>query len=150
MQTFMPYTSYKETAECLDYRRLGKQRVEAKQILIALGIDVGDHKGNKGSRWKNHPAVKMWKGCEASLCHYAIAMCNEWRYRGYNDTMLWQFVEAWQRLRSAGANMSFPAWVGDKEVHSSHRSNLLRKDANHYGFFGWPESPDMPYVWPVA
>lgn len=150
MQTFMPYTSYKETAECLDYRRLGKQRVEAKQILIALGVDVGDHKGNSGSHWKNHPAVKMWKGCEASLCHYAIAMCNEWRGRGYNDTMLMQFVDAWERLRDAGASLSFPAWVGNKEVHSSHRSNLLRKDANHYGIFGWSETPDMPYVWPVA
>ncbi len=33
MQTFLPYQDFTETAKCLDYRRLGKQRVEAKRIL---------------------------------------------------------------------------------------------------------------------
>lgn len=33
MQTFLPYSSFEESAKCLDNKRLGKQRVEAKQIL---------------------------------------------------------------------------------------------------------------------
>lgn len=33
MNTFLPYPSFDESAKCLDYKRLGKQRVEAKQIL---------------------------------------------------------------------------------------------------------------------
>ena len=33
MQTFLPYPDFVKSAQCLDYRRLGKQRVEAKQIL---------------------------------------------------------------------------------------------------------------------
>ena len=33
MQTFMPYPDYSESARCLDRQRLGKQRVEAFQIL---------------------------------------------------------------------------------------------------------------------
>jgi len=54
MQTFLPQISFKESAECLDNRRLGKQRVEAMQIMKALLLpEYG---------WKNHPAVKMWKG----------------------------------------------------------------------------------------
>lgn len=40
-------------------------------------------------------------------------------------------------------------WLGDPAFHASHRSNLLRKNAEHYGAFGWTESPDLEYVWPV-
>ena len=47
MQTFLPYSSFDLTMECLDYRRLGKQRVEAFQILRALR---GETDG-----WTNHP-----------------------------------------------------------------------------------------------
>ena len=36
MQTFLPHRSFSKSAETLDYRRLGKQRVEAKQILEAI------------------------------------------------------------------------------------------------------------------
>lgn len=29
MQTFLPYPDFKKSAQCLDYRRLGKQRVDS-------------------------------------------------------------------------------------------------------------------------
>ena len=32
MQTFLPYPDFRESLESLDYKRLGKQRVEAWQI----------------------------------------------------------------------------------------------------------------------
>jgi len=36
MNTFLPYPDFVKSAQCLDYRRLGKQRVEAWQIYLAL------------------------------------------------------------------------------------------------------------------
>ncbi len=36
MQTFLPYTDFKQSARCLDYKRLGKQRLEARTILNIL------------------------------------------------------------------------------------------------------------------
>jgi hypothetical protein len=42
-----------------------------------------------------------------------------------------------------------PPWLGDEGVHASHRSNLLRKDREFYSKYGWAESDDLPYVWPV-
>lgn len=42
-----------------------------------------------------------------------------------------------------------PPWLGDERVHSSHRSNLLRKDAQFYGQYAWAETNDLPYLWPV-
>jgi hypothetical protein len=41
-----------------------------------------------------------------------------------------------------------PWWYGNRDLHASHRSNLLRKDDEYYGRFGWSESPDLPYWWP--
>jgi hypothetical protein len=147
MQTFLPHPNYTESAACLDYRRLGKQRVECKQILQALGVPVGGPLPAKPSSWRSHPATRMWEGYEYSLCIYAIAVCQEWRRRGYKDTLLPQFMYAASCCLENG-DPSRPPWLGDESFHSSHRSNLLRKLPVHYSQFGWVESDDISYVWP--
>jgi hypothetical protein len=145
MQTFLPYPSYRETATVLDYRRLGKQRVECKQIVLAMNKAMGG--------WTNHPATRMWRGHELELCDYAIAICEEWIARGYNDSLLPFFKARREELRQEceelGVPMDPPVWMGDDSVHASHRANLLRKDPDYYGQFGWEEDPSLPYVWPV-
>jgi hypothetical protein len=148
MQTFLPYPSFRESARCLDTKRLGKQRVEAKQILIALGYGVGEHEGNPESRWRHHPAVRMWRGHEFYLADYSLAICAEWASRGYRDTLREQFHMVWTRVGSRQIQ-EVPAWIGDSAFHASHRSNLLRKFPDHYSRFGWSEPSDLEYVWPV-
>ena len=59
MQTFITDFDMAQNAKKLDDKRLGKQRIEALQIANCLLV--------KESRWKNHPAVKMWKGYERFL-----------------------------------------------------------------------------------
>lgn len=136
MQTFLPHADFRASAACLDRQRLGKQRVECWQLLRA--ITVG------GSGWSNHPAARMWSGFEASLVEYAVAVCLEWRSRGYRDTMLDRF-----RGLGHGPAEKHPGWLGDEAFHLSHRSNLVRKLPGHYGpmFPGVPD--DLPYVWPA-
>jgi hypothetical protein len=63
MQTFLPYASFSESAKALDYKRLGKQRVECRQILRAL-----EH----GGGWANHPATRLWRGYETALKAYSL------------------------------------------------------------------------------
>lgn len=134
MQTFLPYASFTASARCLDYRRLGKQRLEAKQIIQAL-------EGNQA--WANHPATRMWRGYLPALAEYGQVICLEWRERGYVDNLMRFFNE---RVKSRAA---YPEWLGDPAFHASHRSNLLRKDPVYYGAFGWTETPDLEYIWPV-
>ena len=38
MQTFLPYPDFRESLESLDYKRLGKQRVEALQLVKSIYI----------------------------------------------------------------------------------------------------------------
>lgn len=141
MQTFLPYANYSFSAVILDYKRLGKQRVECKQILLAMPKTTGG--------WRNHPATKMWRGHEIELCRYAVAMCREWISRGYNDSLLPFFEDAITQYSSDGRNDAPPPWLGDELLHASHRSNLLRKDPDFYGKYQWTEPPDIPYLWPT-
>lgn len=138
MQTFLPYKDFHKSAKVLDNKRLGKQRVEALQILQTL------KKGDTAKGWKNHPAVKMWKGYENALIEYGIAICDEWRNRGFKDTVrekLWNQYP-WHQVAPR------PDWIGNRKFHSSHRSNLLRKDPVFYGRYNWSEPNDLPYVCP--
>ena len=133
MQTFLPYESFEDSASCLDWKRLGKQRVECKQILNIL---IGT---NTLSRWRNHPAVLMWRGFENALMDYTNCMIIEWINRGFNNNM--EFYDS--------GRLTYPVWLGNKDFHASHRSNLLRKDAIHYGHFNWAEPNNLPYFWPT-
>ena len=140
MQTFLPHISFQKSAQCLDYRRLGKQRVEAKQILNALDPDY-DKKG-----WKTHPAVLMWAGYEDALKYYANCMITEWKKRGYNNTMEYYTVNT--------DEIKYPQWIGNEEFHKSHRMNLLRKDYDFYSdkfneVATSYEIESYPYWWPT-
>lgn len=150
MQTFLPLPTFRESAACLDSKRLGKQRVECKQILLCLGISIGAHKPGNKTGWRNHPAVLMWTGYEPALLVYSIVMCREWVRRGYNDNLTPEFMDAYRRERKKIQTNPYPPWVGNTVFHTSHRSNLLRKDEEFYRAHGWNEPIDLPYYWPVT
>lgn len=131
MQTFLPYPDFKKSLQCLDYKRLGKQRVEAFQILKALRDPTYG--------WHNHPAVIMWKFYRNALKHYMNLAIEEWISRGYNNNM---------KIIPLRGRLIYPPWFGIEEFHASHRSNLLRKDYNFYSQYNWKEPDNLPYVWP--
>lgn len=140
MQTFLPYRSYEDSAANLDWRRLGKQRVECKQIVQVLDENS---RGNFVA-WSNHPAVRMWRGYEQSLISYAIAICEEWIGKGYKDTCLPFFL-----ARQKNKLPKPPPWLGG-HIHVTHQSNLIRKDPEFYRpIFGDHIPDDMEYHWPV-
>lgn len=134
MQTFLPYKDFKKSVQSLDYRRLGKQRVEAHQILNII-LNRTESKG-----WRNHPAVLMWKCCPNSLKLYFNICLDEWEKRGYRNNMPREIIRG---------KVVYPDWLGNRKFHAAHRSNLLRKDYKYYSRFKWKESNKLPYVWPI-
>ena len=149
MQTFLPYADFERSARALDAKRLGKQRVETIQVVRALTVP--------GYGWANHPAALMWKGFEEALGRYGIVCCEVWTELGFGDTCAATIATD---LRTAGVTQirsqaelaeigALPPWLGDEDVHRSHRSALVRKDPEHYRPL-FPDDPDdLPYVWPV-
>ena len=140
MQTFLPYPLFTQSAQVLDMRRLGKQRCETLQILKAL------FDSNYG--WQNHPAVKMWRGSESWLIQYGLIICEEWIARGYKDTC-YDKIRSFIALCTKEKNGKWPKFLGNKEFHESHQSNLIRKAPEIYlkKFPGVPFT--LEYVWPV-
>ena len=132
MQTFLPYRDFRESLKSLDWRRLGKQRVETHQVLNVL-LGRTQTKG-----WRNHPITKMWRGYENALKVYFNLCVQEWIDRGYNNNM---------KFEKIAGEVVYPPWIGHELFHSSHRANLLRKDQEYYGAQGWLEDPTDPYAW---
>lgn len=155
MQTFLPYSSFKKTARVLDYKRLGKQRVEAYQILKAL--QQGPYKPLSDTRsaplkglahqktpWYNHPACRMWKGYESCLALYGLTICDEWIRRGYNDSLRPVFL----KYVAENKRIKKPFWLGDDDFHLRHRSNLVRKNKEFY-YPVFRVNSGLEYKWPV-
>ena len=149
MQTFLPYPDFERSARALDVKRLGKQRVETIQVVRALT--------RPGYGWVHHPAVLMWRGYEEALGRYGFTCCEVWTELGFGDTCALTIATD---LRTVGigtvrtqaelaAGQALPPWLGDEELHRSHRSALVRKEPDHYRPL-FPDDPDdLPYVWPV-
>lgn len=135
MQTFLPYPDLLQSVRVLDYRRLGKQRVETFQVLNIL-LDRTPTKG-----WRNHPVTRMWTGYEDALKLYQNFTIEEWVKRGYKNTMKFEVIDDMRKI-------TLPHWFGLNEFHRSHRSNLLRKDFEYYSQY-FDEPSDLEYHWPV-
>lgn len=139
MNTFLPFASFEASAFALDDKRLGKQRLEARQLLDTL---TGRSEG-----WANHPCTRMWRGHEWWLAEYGRVVCLEWRRRGFADEMLSRFTGY---IRAHGKPPE-PKWLGDEALHASMRANLVRKDPRRYKvFLGFKEEPADGYAWPVG
>jgi hypothetical protein len=134
MQTFLPYPDLIKSVQVLDYRRLGKQRVETFQVLNIL-LERTESKG-----WRNHPVTRMWTGYEEALKLYQNHTIAEWINRGYKNNMKFENVDSFSII--------FPPWFGKDEFHKSHRSNLLRKDYEYYCQY-FDEPSDLEYYWPI-
>lgn len=150
--------SFDITAMILDMRRLGKQRVEAYQILKILCGD-GKKLNNGKIAWENHPAVLMWKGYEFVLWRYIDVICDQWISLGYKDTikekskqLIYKFYNLTENFNITSKRfweiLKIPPWLGDNNFHASHRSNLLRKNKDWYSKFNWIEPDNLPYIWP--
>ena len=134
VNTFCVAKDVEECARALDWRRLGKQRVEAKQIYdVVTGVKQG---------WKNHPACKMWMGYQDALALYTNAMITEWIGRGYRNTM------PLLKTSVPAAEVVFPAWFGWRPVVQSHQASLNRKDPLFYKFEVEDSYTANGYFWP--
>jgi len=144
MQTFIFDDDLYKVAGILDTKRLGKQRVEAIQIArILTGI-------TPDSRWKNHPAVLMWKGYEAFLIKkYIRTIMDVWVLRNYNNDKCEEHYKQLIETEEAKKEIIKPSWLKE-DFYTTHKSNLLRKNFDYYKrHFDYKKIRiNMSYIWP--
>lgn len=156
MMTFRPYLSHEKTASVLDYKRLGKQRLEAYQIMAAMMAPLTGEVGG----WTNHPVVQMWGGrpnpyidhaCGQlhlrDLLVYYHSIRDEWKRRGYKHQMDYK-VLPFEFMASRTLHLEVIAdhplpWGRAQE--QAHRRILLRKDSDWYGQY-WKAKPRQEVV----
>jgi hypothetical protein len=138
MQTFLPAITCRKSAKLLDRSRLGKQRVECKQILdTLLGFSTA---------WKNHPAVNMWRGYEKYLYKYMKVINKEWKRRGYNSEKTDQNIKVLKNYIKYRYNQKIkrPDWYSLKTVRM-YKSLLNKKKPDFYHF----NVPEVEFDWTI-
>lgn len=142
MQTFLPYSDYYKSMQCLDKDRLGNQ-VWREGLTLIRG------------KWKNHPAAKMWRGHFYSLGEYLMAGIRVLHERVGQPKYDYLAIRIMDEMKKHD-NTGVPPWLGNEAFHASHRAALLYKLPEWYSQFGWQEKPDtlnekgkLNYVWPV-
>lgn len=115
MQIFLAYPNIPLSIECLDKKRKGKQRVEAKQVLRMINDDR--------RKWPQFPLVKMWSGYATCLEYYYNECILQWKEKGGKNTLLLRAFERGFNFE----NIEYPPWFGNEEYHASQRAALLFK-----------------------
>ena len=130
MQVFRPYVDWWMSARVLDDRRLGKQRVEAKQVMMAIfrKMDL-IRNGRRG--WLNHPIVLMYyndgKPYLKDLIGYFNVCVEEWRRRGMRGSISLSDIE--HHISASGSAEGHPL----THVHEvEYRRVLILKYPEHY------------------
>lgn len=138
VNTFLPYADFSQSASVLDMKRLGKQRLEARQIIRILEGQTT----TKG--YRNHPAVAMWKDNVEALKLYYNTIVKEWINRGYKNTM-----ELYE-IGSETSNIPMPWWFNNPDFHYAHQASLVRKNETYYqDKFQLPKKYlKKGYIWP--
>jgi hypothetical protein len=130
MQTFLPYKDFQESAKALDNKRLNKQILEGYQILKVLSSD------DPRAGWRNHPAVKMWRGHEKALLSYVMTCVAEADTRGIRTENNVANITALALEKMDRWGDGLPAWYHDfdlsQRVVATHKANLYRKDPTYY------------------
>lgn len=162
MNTFLAYPSFSSSAQVLDDRRLGSQRRECIQLLLALwyperkhydvlwrelGYKTCDPVNKRKAAYINHPCTAMWRGYENALLEYLVACCVEWDIRGHSNERANRFLAVTYTYTVQRTAEVLPPWFGDEDFHSRHRAALLFKDPYWYGQWDWTEEPKMDYRW---
>lgn len=157
MTIYMTHTKFHASSEALDKARLDRQiNLVGKTLKVLEGDPTDDSHEDM--------IVRAWEGYTAALAWYGLILCNAWlQWKPSSQVTIrtrqavW-FNEVFEDAMEFDAETSreemisrlpeLPPWVGNKNVHRSHRSNLIRKFPARYAdmFPGTPE--DMPHLHP--
>lgn len=153
MQTFLPSRNFIKSAQILDSKRLNKQILEGYQILNVLSGQ------SPTGGWRNHPAVKMWRGHEQTLHMYINAMIAEAKRRGIKTDKNEENIRNLFNRVGDTWGTSLPDWYLDDHkimrIVTTHKANLFIKDPMYYAQFqvatqspyNTPCCPTCKYYW---
>jgi hypothetical protein len=114
--------------------------------------------------WIDHSCTIMWQDYPEALRYYQWCMFKEWTRKRWNwDITNGEYLYGFDIFKNKYKNTSpmiidtintshkmiYPKWLGNEELHRSHRLNLLFKNPEHYSKYFKEEIPKTKpdYVW---
>lgn len=145
MITWMPHIRSLAVARSLSDKDLYEAVEEAKRVLYFI---------EEPSTPRNEIdwlAASMWEGYEYALCIHGLMLASELvsaRHIAVDEVPGAYLAKIGIELERVGAaDRTMPPWVGDKDVHRSHRSQLIMHTPAYETT--WPGTPpQMPTLWP--
>jgi hypothetical protein len=152
IMTYLPLQNFLEAFQCMSDYDVGRQMHEAG---IALDYIIGLGHEKLSDRY---PVTRMWKGYPSALAFYHSMAIREHVMRGgrplrvaaydfYHDFRI-ETLHYGHRKLVPIEEIEYPPWLGDEQLHASHRGALFRRNPEHYLQFGWMEYKDLPLFWP--
>lgn len=149
---WLPYPNFLESLQSLDDYILGRQLHESGIVLDYL---VGFA---REQLWTRNRWSRMWRGCESALGLYHSLAKYAWVKRGYfsQRAVPYDYLHEYTTKTLHYARDEFvpvneivyPQWLGNEQLHSSHRSMLLSLNPDHYSQFGWIGGAYSTLYWP--
>ena len=110
-------------------RHLGKQRVEAHQMIVLIE-NLQAETVKPASAWIHHPALLMWIDHLALLKYYYNRCLAHFAARGGHNDKLGPLDISPDEISQTNAYL--PYWWGFEPFHMSHRASLYRKNPWDY------------------
>jgi hypothetical protein len=144
--TWMPHIKPGESAHSMSDKHLLQQISSTDTILRVLE----DYTPPDGSEWQ-FLTKGMWLGFEWALAIHGLMCAHELvnvrKVSGFDRIDMSFIIAVGKAHEDLGTNMVSPPWVGDYDVHRSHRSQLIAQNPDYEQ--QWPQTPvNMPVLWP--
>lgn len=177
VNTFLPHPHIKKSLKSLDYKRLGKQRVEAMQILKMilyvseqsriLGLPFAsflDAKSPEKARfifdrmqaYRETCSLLRKEGHKVGFSTHPAAVMwvgYEEYLKKYINTSIKLWIKKGYKNTMATYSVSpdpvKPWWWGHSLFHDSHKASLQFKHPDHYSQY-FSEYTFTDYVWPCS
>lgn len=137
MHTFLPKINFHASLRLLRDEELHQQRLDGLKVLEYLKDEDDD---------PEDPCAESWRGFEYGLIVYTLAACSVWRLERRKTCSVWKEIKALEKGDPRKV-YALPSWVGDIDVHRSHRAELIRRAPSFYRplFPGNDEEMDISY-----
>lgn len=150
IMTYLPLQNFLETFQHMSDYDVGRQMHEAG-ITLDYIVGLGHEKLSD-----RYPVTRMWKGYPSALAFYHSMAIREHVMRGgrplrvaaydfYHEFRIETLHYAHRKLVPV-TEIEYPPWLGDEQLHASHRGALFRRNPEHY--LQWMEDKDLPLFWP--
>ncbi len=155
--------SFYFSLSCLDNKRLGKQRVEANQLISIITTRKQFNLHNEVNKytlsqlkkqypeikfgWINHPATLLWEDYLEELKLYFNICIRVWTSRKNVKGQPMKNNMPFHKVLLREQYTRVPWFLTNTRFTNAHQSALMFKEPAHYKQFKWQVEPKLDYIW---